>query len=359
VKGLSYCAKQKSFNQLKAIAMTDRNSEHRGENVAMCMEATVDAKSILDVIIVGGGPAGLSAALILGRCRRRAVVFDSGEPRNAASRALHGYLTRDGIAPSEFLKIGRKQLAPYDTVEFRHAKVARVERGDHRFIAILESGERVSARMLLLASGVVDELPQIEGFRQFYGVSAHSCPFCDAWEHRDQPLAVIGGDKDAADLALELLLWSKNIVLCTNGGTRCHRALLDRLEENGVRIIDRLVAALEGLGNKLECIRFHDGSKIPCAALFFSPAQHQRSHLAEMLGCEFCEADSGVQCGENGATNVPGVYVAGNASRGVQLIIAAAAEGMQAAFAINSALLEADAPRGKVLETAVTAECGL
>jgi len=330
-----------------------------GENAATCTEATADLKEILDVIIVGGGPAGLSAALILGRCRRRAVVFDSGEPRNAASRALHGYLTRDGIAPSEFLKIGREQLAPYDTIEFRHAKVAHVERDDRRFTAILENGERVSARTLLLASGVVDELPQIEGFRQFYGVSAHTCPFCDGWEHRDQPLAVVGCDKDAADLALELLLWSKDIVLCTNGATSCDGTVLDRLEHNGVRIIDQPVTALEGTGNKLERIRFRDSSEIPCGALFFSPGQHQRSHLAEMLGCEFCEADGCVQCGENAATSVPGVYAAGNASRGVQLVIAAAAEGMQAAFAINSALLEADAPRGKVLETAVSGESGL
>src|SRR5690242_9270431 len=157
-----------------------------GENVATCTEASADPKEILDVIIVGGGPAGLSAALILGRCRRRAVVFDFGEPRNARSRALHGYLTRDGIAPSEFLKIGREQLAPYDTIEFRPGKVAHVKREEGCFTAILESGERVSARTLLLASGVVDELPQIAGFRQFYGVSAHTCPFCDGWEHRDQ-----------------------------------------------------------------------------------------------------------------------------------------------------------------------------
>ena len=330
-----------------------------GENAATCTEATAEAKEILDVIIVGGGPAGLSAALILGRCRRRAVVFDSGEPRNAASRALHGYLTRDGIAPSEFLKIGREQLAPYDTIEFRPAKVAHVEREDRCFTAILESGERVSARTLLLASGVVDELPQIAGFRQFYGVSAHTCPFCDGWEHRDQPLAVLGCDKSAADLALELLLWSKDTVLCTNSKTSCDRRVLDLLEQNGVRIIDQPVAALEGSGNKLECIRFRDGSEIPCAALFFSPGQHQRSRLAEMLGCEFCDADGCIQCGENAATNVPGVYAAGNASRGVQLVIAAAAEGMQAAFAINSALLEADAPRGKVLDTAVTGESGV
>ncbi len=311
---------------------------------------------LLDVIVVGGGPAGLSAALVLGRCRRRAIVFDAGHPRNEASQALHGYLTRDGISPAEFLKIGREQLAPYDTIELRHLKVLDVERGDCRFTAIVEGGERVSARMLLLATGLVDELPQIEGFRQFYGITAHNCPYCDGWEHRDQPLAVIGCKKDAADLALELLLWSRDVVLCTNGAPDCGREVLEPMERNGVRIIHTRIARLEGTGNKLERIRFHDGSEIARTALFFSPGQHQRSHLAEQLGCEFCEDDGCIQCGENAATCVPGVYAAGNASRGVQLVIAAAAEGMQAAFAINTALVEADAARGQVLEMGVAGD---
>lgn len=305
---------------------------------------------MLDVIIVGGGPAGLSAALVLGRCRRRAIVFDAGHPRNEASRALHGYLTRDGIAPADFLRIGREQLAPYDTIELRHAKVTDVARGDCLFTALVEGGERISARMLLLATGLVDELPQIEGFRQFYGVSAHNCPYCDGWEHRDQPLAVVGNNKEAADLAVELLLWSKDVVLCMNGGPDCDPGTVDQMERNGVRIIDVPIICLEGTGSKLEHIRFSDGTKIARSALFFSPPQHQRSHLAEQLGCEFCEDDACIKCGENAATCVPGVYAAGNASRGVQLVIAAAAEGMQAAFAINTALLDADAASGKVIE---------
>jgi thioredoxin reductase len=310
----------------------------------------------LDVIIVGGGPAGLSAALVLGRCRRRTILFDAGHPRNEASHALHGYLTRDGIPPAEFLKIGREQLARYDTIEIRSAKVTGVERGDGRFTASIEGGEQFSSRMLLLATGLVDELPQIEGFQQFYGVTAHNCPYCDGWEHRDQPLAVLGCSKDAADLALELLLWSKDVILCTNGQPECGREVLDPMKRNGVRIIDTPIKRLEGTGDKLERIRFADGSELARTAVFFSPGQHQRSRLAEQLGCEFCEADRCVQCGENAATNVPGVYAAGNATRGVQLVIAAAAEGMQAAFAINNALLEVDAKRGEVLDTGVAGE---
>lgn len=311
---------------------------------------------LLDVIVVGGGPAGLSAALVLGRCRRRTTVFDAGHPRNEASHALHGYLTRDGISPAEFLKIGREQLARYDTIEVRAAKVVGIERGDARFTATVEGGEQFSSRMLLLATGLVDELPQIEGFRQFYGVTAHTCPYCDGWEHRDQPLAILGCNKDAAGLALELLLWSKDVILCTNGAPECGPEVLDPVKHNGVRIVDTPIKRLEGRGDKLERIRFEDGTEMARTAIFFSPGQHQRSPLAEQLGCEFCEDDGCIQCGENAATNVPGVYASGNATRGVQLVIAAAAEGMQAAFAINTALLEADAKKGEVLETSVAGD---
>ena len=312
---------------------------------------------VLEVIIVGGGPAGLSAALILGRCLRRVLVCDSGEPRNAASHALHGFLTRDGMAPSEFLKIGREQLAPYETVAYRKVKVEHVERGEARFTVTLEGGECVTSRMLLLATGLVDELPPLENFRQFYGVSAHNCPYCDGWEHRGQPIAIVGCDKDAAELALELRLWSKDVILCTNGSEVCDQDSLALLERNRVEVIKTAIARLEGEGTQLEQIVFADGSRNARKALFFSPGQHQRSRLAEMLGCEFCDADGCVVCKLDASTCIPGLFVAGNASRGLQLIIAAAAEGMQAAFAINCALVGADAELGLVTSGAGDEKC--
>src|ERR1044071_5024420 len=182
---------------------------------------------VLDAIVIGGGPAGLSAALVLGRCLRRVLVCDAGHPRNEAARIFHWFLFPYGSNPAEFLQICRDQLRRYKTIEFRQVKVMDVERGDCRFTAILETGERVAGRMLLLATGLVDELPQLKNFRQFYGSTVHNCPYCDGWECRDQPIAVTGGNQDSVELAIELLLWSKDLVLCTNGPLTCNNKTVE------------------------------------------------------------------------------------------------------------------------------------
>lgn len=294
-----------------------------------------------DAIIVGGGPAGLSAALVLGRCRRRALVLDAGHPRNERARAMHGFLSRDGIAPAEFARICREQVRAYPNVELRGAVVSEARREHERFTVRLRDGREEHGRTILLATGVVDELPRVPGFDQFYGATIHHCPYCDGWEHRDQPLGVLGGAVEAAELACELLLWSEDVVLFTDGEATLpeeHRARLDR---RGVRVIPEEVAALEGEGEHLRGVRLRNGELIARHALFFSPGQCQRAPLAEQLGCSF-GADGGIECGSDTATVIEGVFAAGNASVGPQLVILAAAEGTRAAFSINEALLAAD-----------------
>jgi thioredoxin reductase len=296
---------------------------------------------MFDVIIVGGGPAGLSAALVLGRSRRRVLVCDSGHPRNAASHSLHGFLTRDGIEPTEFLRIARDQLHPYETVELRHAEVTDASRGSEGFEIKLNDGKRVSSRKLLLATGVVDELPEIPGLTALYGLSVFHCPYCDGWEVRDQPLGVYGRGENGCGLALELTFWSRDIVLCTDGPSELSEVELRRLAQQNIAVREDKIARLEGGEGVLEQIVFSDGATLARRGMFFSTGQRQGSELARKLGCNF--DDNGcVATGEYEATNVPGLYAAGDTSRLVQFVIVAAAEGAQAAVAINKELMKED-----------------
>ena len=295
-----------------------------------------------DVIVVGAGPAGLSAALMLGRCRRSVLVFDNGKPRNAPARAMHGYLTRDGIAPADFLRLARDELAKYKSVRIRYEQVAaaRCRPGDG-FVVTLESGETMAARKLLLATGVVDNLPEIPGFREFYGRSVFHCPYCDGWELCDQPLAIYGRGARGVGLSLELTAWSRDLVLCTDGPAEIEPDDRVRLERNGIAIREERVTALEGADGVLSRVVFENTPPLERRALFFTTGQYQRSDLLERLGCEFNDKGT-VRTGKYETTHLPGLFVAGDASRAVQWVVVAASEGAEAAFAINTDLLKED-----------------
>jgi thioredoxin reductase len=295
---------------------------------------------MFDVTIVGAGPAGLSAALILGRSRRRVLVCDTGRPRNAASRAMHGYLTRDGIAPKTFLRIAREQLAQYDSVELRDAEVTDAACVEGRFRATFRDGTFVISRKLLIATGVSDNLPGIPGFRELYGVSVFHCPYCDGWEVRVRPIAIYGRGARGYGLSLELTGWSRDLVLCTDGPAEIEPADRERLARNGITVREDRVVGLEGDG-RLERIVFESGEPLAREALFFTTGQTQQSFLAHRLGCAINEKGT-VRTGKYETTHLSGLYVAGDASRAVQWVIVAAAEGAEAAFAINTDLLKED-----------------
>jgi len=293
-----------------------------------------------DVIIVGAGPAGLSAALILGRSRRRVLVCDSGHPRNAAAHALHGFLTRDGITPRDFLRIAREELRQYETVEVRDIEVAAAECRDARFQVTLTGGSTLHARKLLLATGVADNLPDIPGFHQLYGLSVFHCPYCDGWEVRDQPLAIYGRGERGAGLSLELTGWSRDLVLCTDGPSEIAPDELARLARHGILVREDRVVRLDGQA-RLERIVFATGEPLVRHALFFTTGQEQQSELATKLGCRINDKGT-VSTGKYETTHLRGLFVAGDASRAVQWVVVAAAEGAEAAFAINTDLLKED-----------------
>jgi thioredoxin reductase len=296
---------------------------------------------MLDCVIVGAGPAGLNAALVLGRCRRNVLVCDSGEPRNARSRGVNGFLTRDGCTPADLRRIGERELESYPSVEVRQIEVTDVDKVEHGFDVELAGGERVETRKLLLATGLRDDLPDIPGFHELWGHGVHHCPYCDGWENRDRPLAIYGKGHDGSGLALEMTPWSRDLVLCTDGPSELDDHGRERLDRNGIGLIEDPVERLEGGEDGLEAVHFATGRVLPRRALFLMLGPCTMSPLVKKLGCELTEKGA-VETYAYEKSNIPGVYVAGDASRRVNFAIVAAAEGAMAAFSINTELLKAD-----------------
>jgi len=290
---------------------------------------------MFDVLIVGGGPAGMSAALMLGRCRRSVLVCDLGQPRNRRSHALHGYLTRDGIAPAEFNEMGRRELRPYG-VELRQIGVTGARPRKKYYRVALADGSEERARFLLIATGVVDSLPALPGFDDCYGRSVFHCPYCDGWEVRDRRLVAFGQGLHVAGLALGLKTWSADVVACTNG-TRLEPRLRERLAANGVVVRTERLARLDHDHGALKSVAFTSGDPLARDAMFFTTGQHPQSDLAIKLGCRLTSKGT-VRTGTQCDTNVPRLFVVGDASRDAQFVVVAAAEGVKAAVAINKAM---------------------
>lgn len=296
------------------------------------------AAYMYDVVIVGGGPAGLSAALVLGRCRRRVLVCDAGSPRNARARELHGYLTRDGIPPVDLLRAGRDELRPYG-IQPREVEVTGITSTPEGFAITLADGDRLQARTVLIAGGVADHLPDIPGLDECYGTSVHHCPYCDGWEERDKTLGVIGQGAAGTSLSLALKTWSDRVILCSNGPARLRPAHREQLAQHGVDVHESRIAALEHDDGRVRYLAMLNGDRLSCDAIFFTARQRPKCDLPRELGCALTKHGL-VKTDRLGQTRVPGLYVAGDASHDVQFAIVAAAEGAKAAVAINMALQE-------------------
>ena len=303
-----------------------------------------------DVLIIGAGSAGLSAALTLGRCMRRVLLADGGPPRNEASPGVHGFLTRDGVTPAELLRLGHEQLRQYNTVEVQCLEIDAITKEGRGFRA---SGAgtaddvptTITARRVLLATGVSDVLPPLPGFRELWGRGVLHCPYCHGWEVRNQPLAVYGQGRIVTGLALLVSRWSPDVVVVTNGAGHLTPNAKRRLRRQKIKVHEEPVARLIGSANNdLKCIEFVDGSQLERTALFLHASQHQRSALAEKLGARHNSkgavwVDSAMQ------TSVSGLYAAGDTTPGTQQALLAAAAGSRAAIVINEALTREECPR--------------
>ncbi|RZK62366.1 MAG: NAD(P)/FAD-dependent oxidoreductase [Hymenobacter sp.] len=299
-----------------------------------------------DVLIIGAGSAGLSAALTLGRCRRRVLLADSGPTRNAPSGAVHSFFTRDGIRPTQLLQLGREQLAPYPSVEARELKIKALAKLADGFRATGENGQghavHLTARRVLLTTGVTDVLPPLPGFRELWGSSVLHCPYCHGYEVRDQPLAVYGRGKAVVGLALLLSRWSSDVVVVTNGPGHLTDYARQRLRRQGIPVRETPIARLVGTAQGgLRCVEFTDGTYLERSALFLHPPQEQRSPLAAALGARITHKGA-VWVDKNARTTVPGLYAAGDMVPGQQQALLAAASGSKAAICLNEALTKVE-----------------
>lgn len=291
-----------------------------------------------DVLIVGGGPAGLSAALVLGRCRRRVLLCDAGEPRNAPSSGVHGFLGHDGVPPAELRRIAREQLTPYP-VHILDQRVDGLAGESGAFRARLGDGTEVVARRVLLAPGLRDHLPEVAGLAERYGKSVFSCPYCDGWEQRDRNLGAVGGADGGVELGRALLGWSDSVTVF-DGGDGMGAAERDTLVRLGARVESGPVLALEGPGNKLTHVVLEGGRRVPCEALFIKCRCTVATDLAAQMGCPVDDTGEVKTEDPSGRTCVPGIWVAGDASAENKMAIVAAAEGAQAASDIQKSLRE-------------------
>jgi thioredoxin reductase len=296
-------------------------------------------------MIIGGGPAGLSAALILGRARRKTIVIDAGEPRNQAAHSINGFLGHESIPPERLRELGRQQINRYGVTFVRgcvtSAEHARQTQFPTAFRVCTGDGCQIVGRKLLFATGMRDELPAFPGIRECYGLTIHHCPYCDGYEHRDQHILVYGNDRaKAVGLALNLRNWTERVTVLANGPSLASQDV-SRLQRAGINHVAAPIVRFLHEGQNLRAVELQGGKTVEAEALFFAGPQRSSCELPGQLGVE-CEEPFSGRTNRKQKTNIPGVFLAGDADGDVEFAIVAAAEGATAAVAMNRELQEED-----------------
>jgi thioredoxin reductase len=298
-------------------------------------------KTLFDCAIIGGGPAGLNAALVLGRARRDILLFDNNNPRNAVTHESHGFITRDGVKPKEFREIAHKDIEKYPSVIYENKKIISVIKNDGSFDLTTANNEIYQSKTIIIATGLKDNLPNIENISDYYGKSLFNCPYCDGWELRDKALVVIIDEQVQGFHFIQTIYnWSKDLVVCTNGRLFENSDQKRLIQKKGIKIMENRMKTFAGENGQMEKVLFENGDSVIAKGGFVLPKPSQTSDLAKKIGCEF-NSLGGISTDSYGRTNIKGVYAAGDASivAPAQLIIAAA-EGLQAAVGVNRDLIE-------------------
>jgi thioredoxin reductase len=299
-----------------------------------------------DCIVVGAGAAGLSAALVLGRARRRTLVVDEGTQSNLSAHGIGGLLGHDGRPPAQLYQAGRAELAAYEGVQIRTGKVVAGTAEGAGFVVELADGRRERTRRLLLATGMEYRPPQIPGLEALWGRSAFHCPFCHGWEVRDQPLAVLASGDRAVHSALLLRAWTDDVVVLANGPAGLDTAQLGQLGAANIKVDARLVAEFVSEADELVAVRFRDGTELGRRGVLVATTLHQRSDLAAQLGVATAPPGpvvvDAVEIDPFHRTSVPGVFAAGDVSAQMPQVAAAIAAGSLSAVAVVQSLLADD-----------------
>ena len=299
----------------------------------------IDLGPVFDCVIVGGGPAGLTAAVFLGRYLRKTLVVDAGDGgRNRAARGIHGFLGHGEIAPADLRAAGRREAHAVG-VEFLEARAESISRSVDCFEIATTKGT-ARARRVLLAYGIADELPDLERFDEFFGSSIFHCPDCDGYENRGKSIGVIGHGKSVAGLALELRQWSDRVTIFTDGEDREMDAeQISKLQAQGIAVVEDPISELAGKDGKLSGVQLRSGESFDCESIFFTLGTRRSCTLAEDAGCAIVDGGIDIEIGERGETSVEGIWAAGDLVAGSQLVIKASADGAIAAISINQSLL--------------------
>lgn len=291
-----------------------------------------------DCTVIGGGPAGLNATLVLGRARRKVILVDSNDARNKVTSASHGFVTRDGVTPSEFRELAHQEFSHYPSISTIEDKVIEIIKKADGFTIKTELGKEWATRKIILATGMKEKFPNIPNLRNFYGKSIFNCPYCDGWELRDKPLALFGEVDYTFHTAEILRNWSQDLVIFTNGEeiTKSHEK---RIEELNLRVETSPIRLLTGKDGMLQEVELENGLIIERVGGFVTPELVQASDLGTTLGVKLNET-GGYHSDEVGKTKITGLFVAGEASNvyPAQLIIAAAS-GVETAMAVNVELI--------------------
>ncbi|MBP3953285.1 NAD(P)/FAD-dependent oxidoreductase [Bacillus suaedae] len=296
---------------------------------------------IFDCAVIGGGPAGLNATLVLGRSRRKTILFDDNKPRNAVTAESHGFITRDGIDPQEFKRIAQEELSRYLDVRIEKQRVRHINQENNLFQVETESGDVYSAKKIILSTGFKEVLPDIPRVKEFYGKSLFSCPFCDGWELRDRPLAVIAADDTKAiHMAKMVSNWTNDLILCTNGSKDLSPDDQEILKNNGIRLNEKKITGFIGKEGMLERIQFEDGTSVGRVGGFIAAEWKQAASFESSLEYTLNEL-GGIETDSWQRTKTAGVFACGDTRiAGPSQLIMAAAEGSMAAMAVNAELIE-------------------